>query len=120
MRSPTTHKMCAVKNLDKDVEDIGELSSHDGCFCHVLNYSFWLHHGANVSFSTSQLSESSVSHHVCHDVVKSRSGVMKIICAKGNSVPRSHTDIMGCVPFGHNDWCKIMSFITTDLNPFKF
>lgn len=84
MRSPTTNKVGAVKKLDGDVGDVVELSSHDGCFYHFLNYSFWPCSGTNVSFSTSQLSESTFSHHVCHDVVNNRSGVMKIICAKGN------------------------------------
>lgn len=41
-------------------------------------------YGTTVSFSTSQLSETTFSHHVCHDVVNNRSGVMKVICAKGN------------------------------------
>ena len=84
MRSPTTHKVRAVKNLDVDVEDVVELSSHDGCFCHFLNYSFWRRHDANVSFSTSELSVSRFSQHVCHDVVNNQSGVMKNINVKGD------------------------------------
>lgn len=83
MRSPTTHKVRAVKNLDAEAEDV-VLSSHDGCFCHFLNYSFWPRYDANAAFSTSELSESGFSQHACHDVVNNQSGVMKNINVKGD------------------------------------
>lgn len=70
--------------MDGDVEDVVELGSHDGCFYHFRNYSLWPRSGANVSFSTSQLSESTFSHHARHDVVNNQSGVMKMIRARGN------------------------------------
>lgn len=78
--------MWAVRNLDGDGEDFVELSSHDGCFSRFLGLFFccWPYYSANVSLSTSQLSESTFSHHVCHDVVNNRRGIMKSIKLQGN------------------------------------
>lgn len=98
MRSLTTHKMWAVKKLDQNV---AELSSHDGCFYHFLNYSFWPSGDADISYSTSQLSESRFSHHVCHVVVNTHRRVVKNDFCQGkcwqNPVTRCHIDIIGHV-----------------------
>lgn len=77
MRSQTTNKTRAVENLDGHVEDVVELSSHDGCFYHFLNYSFW---PPLKNVSTSQLSESTFSHRVCHDVVNNHWGHENYLC----------------------------------------
>lgn len=111
-------KARAVRNLERDAEDVVALGSHDGCFYHFSKRSFL----APLWPKCVRLHIAAQWEHIfppcvpwCGEYARwGHENYLRQGKRWQNAAPGCHIDIIGHVMFGHGDQRKPLSFVTTN------